>query len=146
MQYTLAPNTSVTRAHTYKYTFINAVKLWLVISSPLVTVECTIIVTHLEPRRIARDGQLTTRRADEETPGLLRDKRQFWQLHREVLGAFRRHNISSGGHVGRPVPLGNNGCGQLIAFLTQDSVVCRYYRCSQTRLEQPLLLKEFRKM
>lgn len=62
------------------------------------------------------DDQITTRRtrADEETPGLLKDERQF---HREVLWAFRRHNITSGGHVGRLVLLGNNGCEQLITFL-----------------------------
>lgn len=105
--------------HTQTHTHTNVVKLWHVISSPLVTRVCTIIVTHLEPRGIAQDDQITAgrARADEETPGSLKDERQFWQIHREVHGAFRRHNIPSGGHVGRLVLLGNNGWEQLIASL-----------------------------
>lgn len=98
---------------------MNVVKLRHVISSPLVTGTRAIIVTQSEPRGVAQDDQITARRArgDEETPGLLKDERQLWQIHREVHGAFRRHNIHSGGHVGGLVVLGNNGCEQLIAFL-----------------------------
>lgn len=45
--------------------------------------------------RWAEDGSgSTTRRADCETPGLLRDRTQIWQLHREVPGAFRHVTYS----------------------------------------------------
>ncbi len=104
---------------------MKVVKLWHVISSPLVTRVCTIIVTHSEPRGIAQYNQITARtaRADKETPGSLKDERQFWQIHREVHWAFRRHNIPPGGHVGGLVLLGNNGHEQLIAF---QNVYCSF--------------------
>ena len=76
---------------------MRVVKLWHVISSPLVTSVCTIIVTHAgatgESLWMTRllTGQA---RADEETRGPLKDERQFWQIRRE------RHNTPSGGHDG----------------------------------------------
>lgn len=42
-----------------------------------------------ERRMAVGTGWLTTRGAEQETPGLLRDGRLIWQLHREVPGAFR---------------------------------------------------------
>lgn len=114
-------------SHTGKH--MNVIKLRHVISSPLVTGTRAIVVTQSEPQGVAQDDQITARRAwgDEETPGLLKDKRQLWQIHREVHRAFRRHNIHSGGHVGGLVVLGNNGCEQLTAFLNVYSSVCQLH-------------------
>lgn len=93
-------------------------------------------MTNLEPRRIARDVQITTRSvgADEETPGLLKDETDLAETEGEVLGPLKRHNIASGGHVGRLLLLGSHGCKQLITFLDAGVKILFEVKVTETEL------------
>ena len=109
------------------HTHINVVKLWHVISSPLVTIVWTVIVTNLEPQKIARDVQLTTGRAWGR-PG------NIWVAERQLRDSSGRSTERCSGLLGDLTHtlaamlagfllLRYNGFEQLIAFLN-DSRFC----------------------